>query len=370
VYIDEGAFLTNDMKFYESTYPTIASGKETKVIITSTPNGMRGLFYKLWMESLSGQNSYVNMQVDWTMVPGRDEAWRAETIANTSLEQFRQEQELAFRGSENSLISGSVLERMIVKKPIQSSEDGLKIYDLPIKGNDKELPHEYVMVVDVSRGLGLDYNSFTVIDITTKPHQVVCTYRNNKLATLLYPSYIYNVATTYNKAHVLVELNDIGEQVANTLYHELEYENMLCVVKDKGRQTIGFLSDALPGVRTSKQVKAVGCSNAKNFIEKEQIILNDEGLINEMGTMVPKGGSYAADDGANDDQAMTIILYSWAMVQPYFVDLTDQDARKRLLDSVRTEREEEVMPFGFIESNEFGSFSDQTYSDWNNFNSF
>jgi hypothetical protein len=347
LYIDEAAFIPNDMEFYESTYPTIASGHNSRVIITSTPNGTRGLFYKLWKESEAGVNEYARMMVTWDMVPGRDEEWKNQTIGNTSEEQFRQEHCVVFRGSQNSLLKGSVLEKLVVTDPIKEIDDNVKVYKEP------EEDCAYIVCVDVSRGIGGDYHAMTVINISTHPFEVVCTFRDNKMSPLIFPNLIYNIATEYNDANVLVEINDIGEQVSNILYFDLEYDNLIMTKSENGKQIIGFGANAKTGVRTTQAVKAIGTSNIKTMIEKEKIVLNDHAIIDELGTFVPKGKSFAADGGAHDDMVMTLVLFAWATTQTYFIELTDQDFRQQLLKEQEERAMEEIMPFGFIENDLF-----------------
>lgn len=249
-----------------------------------------------------------------------------------------------FRGSQNSLLSGHVLESMVTKNPIEIHDNGLKIYKEPVAG------HIYMACCDVSRGVGGDYHAMSIVDLDTKPFEVVATFRNNTMSPLLYPDLIYNVATTYNNAYVLVEINDIGEQTANVLYYDLEYENLLNTVQEKNRQVIGFGHNSKLGVRTTVPVKAIGCSNIKTMIEKEKIIVNDMDAIDEFGTFVPKGKSYEADSGAHDDMVMTLVLFAWASTQSYFVELTDKDFRQQLLDANRIQYMEDIMPFGVIEN--------------------
>jgi len=346
LYIDECSFLRDDMAFYESTYPVITSGKNSQVIVSSTPNGARGLFYKLYTESVEGINKYVNHKVTWDMVPGRDQEWKKEQIANTSQEQFDQEFNVLFRGSSNSLISGNVLENLIERSPVEVRDD-LKIYEHPILPDDEQAGHIYAMTVDVSRGLSQDFSAFIVFDVTQLPYKVVATYRNNKISPVLYPTIINSTAQHYNNAMVLVEINDIGEQVASILYNEYEYEELLMTKSDKSRQIIWYGNDCKLGVRTTTAVKSVGCSNIKTLVENEKIELNDKTVIDEFGTFVPKGKSYEADSGANDDFAMCCVLFAWATTQQYFKDMTDINTRVELLKD--KENNEQLTPFGFIE---------------------
>ena len=357
LYIDECAFLRNDMAFYESTYPVITSGKNSQVIVSSTPNGARGLFFKLYTESVGGVNKYVNHKVTWDMVPGRDLAWKQEQIANTSQEQFDQEFCCLFRGSTNSLIAGNVLERLVEKNPIEVRDD-LKIYEHPVLPDDEQAGHIYAMTVDVSRGLSQDYSAFIVFDVTQIPYRVVATYRNNSISPVLYPTIINSTANHYNNAMVLVEINDIGEQVASILFNEYEYEELLMTKTDKNRQIIWYGSDCKLGVRTTTAVKAVGCSNIKTLIENEKIELNDKTVIDEFGTFIPKGKSYEADSGANDDFAMCCVLFAWATTQQYFKDMTDINTRLEILKD--KDNNEQLTPFGFIER-DFDGDEDESF---------
>lgn len=357
LYIDEAAFLKNDIEFYESTYPTISSGKKSRVIITSTPNGARGLFYKLWTESEQNVNLFARMCVPWHMVPGRDAEWKAEQIANTSAEQFNQEHGLIFRGSQNSLISSDVLATLPSFKPILSNDD-IKIFAEPIKG------HNYIITVDTARGVGGDNSAFIVTDITTVPYEVCAVYKNNKISPMIYPQIIRNYADKYNMAWVLVEINDIGEQVASILHYDFEYENVLMSFSDKRIQKIGFINDARPGIRTTTQVKSIGCSNAKTMIEAGKINLKDDDIISEFGTFIPKGNSYQADSGAHDDLAMCIVLFAWLSTQQYFIDITDKNIGVEVRESALDRIMEEMIPFGIIDNGieEFtGNFNENVF---------
>lgn len=341
LYIDEGAFLPNDMEFYESTYPTISSGKESRVIISSTPNGARGLFYKLWTESKEGLNEFVRLEVPWYKVPWRDKAWAAEQVANTSQEQFDQEHGLKFRGSQNSLLAGHVLELLPISKPTKYGD--LFVYDDPVKN------HQYIITVDTSRGVGGDYSAFVVFDVSAVPYQVVARYQNNTISPTIYPQIVRSVAEKYNNAMVLVEINDIGEQVASILYYDFEYENILLCYNDKNTQKIGFNGDARLGVRTTVQVKSIGCSTIKTMIETGRINLRDEEMISQFGNFIPKGKSYEAAPGSHDDLVMCCVLFAWASVQQYFIDLTDKDIKKSIQETAMDKYMDDLVPFGIID---------------------
>ncbi|NDC22672.1 MAG: terminase [Proteobacteria bacterium] len=324
VYLDEFAFVPNGIQetFFSSVYPTISSGETTKVLITSTPNGLN-LFYKLWVDSENERNSYKRIDVHWSDVPGRDEKWKEETIRNTSKEQFRQEFECEFLGSSNTLIAPEVLRRLVFKEPITSNGFFKLFYEPRQMGI-------YIVMVDVSRGLGGDYSAFIVYDISETPYKVVATYRNNNISPLL--------------------INDIGQQVVDILHEELEYENIIYTSKTpKGSVDIsqGFGGNAAKGIRTTKTTKKVGCNNFKALVENDKLELNDIDLISELYRFVSNGQSYSAEDG-NDDLAMCGVLFGWTMTQTFITELTNLDIRKRLVDEKQRMLDDEISPFGII----------------------
>jgi len=314
----------------------------------STPNGKRGVFYKTWVTE---DNGFAKTFATWSDVPGRDSSWKEKTIKATSKEQFAQEHDCIFSGSADSLIASAVMETLVHAAPVTELDTGLKIFH-PVQED-----HVYLISCDVSRGIGGDYHAFSVVDITEKKnYQVACTFRNNVMSPLIYPTLIHNVALKYNSAYVLIEINDIGEQVANILYYDLEYENVLMTVREKTKTVLGFSNDAKPGLRTTTREKSQGCSTLKTLIENDQLELNDENIIDELGNFIPHGKSFAAAEGAHDDLAMTLVLFSWAIIQPYFKDMTNSDARARLLSDRKLSEYQDLLPFGIIE-NDFGEFA-------------
>jgi hypothetical protein len=348
LYLDEFSFVPRNIQddFFTSVYPTIVSGTNTKVVITSTPNGF-DLFYKIWINSVEGRNEYANFSVSWWDVPGRDDEWREKTIANTSEDQFRQEFEAEFLGSANTLISPNVTSVLTFTTPISSHYEGsLTVYKEPEKGG------VYFCIVDTSRGVGMDASAFVVIDVSSVPYEVVACYKNNIIDPLVYPDVIHNVVKNYNEAYTLVEINDNGQQIADILHHDYEYDNIIFTsVKGRAGQVIGggFSSSVQRGVRTTKQVKRIGCSNAKTMIEKDKIKLHDFNLINELSTFIQKGTSYEADIGSHDDLIMCVVLFAWATNQEFFKDLTDTDFRKKLMEDRERLISDDVLPFGFID---------------------
>ena len=348
IFLDEFAYVPQNVaeEFFSSVYPTISSGQETKVFIVSTPHGMN-LYYKLWTDATNQRNSYIPIDVHWSDVPGRDEKWKQETIANTSEEQFRTEFECDFVGSIHTLIAPSKLKTLAYVDPIYKNGEGFKVYAKP------EEKHTYVICVDVSRGQNIDYSAFTVMDITTTPYRLVATFKNNTMSPMVFPNAIHAAAKQYNNAYILIEINDMGGQVAEIIHSELEYENLLSATLRgrKGQVLDGGFGGGVSqfGVRMSEVVKRTGCSILKSLVEGEKIIIQDFDVIKEMFAFVAKKNSYEAEVGYHDDLVMTLVIFGWLSSQPYFKDLSNLDIRKDIYQDKIKQVEEEMTPFGFLD---------------------
>ena len=367
IFLDEFAYVPANVaeQFFSSVYPTISSGKTTKVMIVSTPHGMN-MFYKLWTDAENERNTYVPIEVHWSEIPGRDAAWKEETIKNTSVSQFNTEFECEFLGSIDTLITPQKLRTMAYKNPIQSNA-GLDLYEKPKEG------HTYILTADVSRGTSNDYSAFLVFDVSQMPYRIVAKFRDNELKPLIFPSKIYDVARAFNQAFVLVEVNDIGEQVANTLQFDLEYDNLVMAsMRGRAGQILGggFSGGrAQLGVRTTKAVKKIGCSNLKQMIEDDKLIIEDLDIISELSTFIVKGQSFEADDGCTDDLVACLFIFAWTSDQTYFKELTDMDIRQTMMREQQDALEQDMAPFGFIvnglEDENIGEVIDEYGTRWN-----
>lgn len=335
LFLDEFAFVENAAEFYTSTYPVVSSGTDTKVIITSTANGIGNTYHKIWEGAVQNVNEYKPFRVDWWDVPGRDERWKEETIANTSQLQFDQEFGNTFFGTGDTLIEGNTLLDLRARQPINLLEGGdLKVYEKPVKD------HEYIMTVDVSKGRGQDYSTFTVIDVSQRPFKQVAVYRNNNISPLLYPNIIYKYADLYNEALCVVENNDAGMLVAVGLYQDLEYENMFLESAIK--------SDAI-GVTMTRKVKRIGCSSIKDILENNKLEVVDEETILEISTFVSKGVSFEASDGNHDDLMMNLVMFGYFVSTQSFGDNFDMNIKNLLFEERMAQIEEDLPPFGIID---------------------
>lgn len=346
LFIDEAAHIENWDEFFTSVYPTISSGTESKIILVSTPNGLNH-FHSTWANAVQGKNGYNPILVNWRDVPGRDDKWKEQTLSgmNFDIEKFNQEMECEFLGSSGTLIAGWKLKELVEQIPI-TKKDGMYQYIKPEKGQ------VYLIIADVSRGKGLDYSAFQVIDVTKMPYNQVCAFRNNGVTPIDYADIIYRTAVAYNNAAVLVEINDIGEQVSHSLHYDFGYENIL-FTENAGRAgkqvTAGFSGrTADKGIRTTKLVKSVGCSILKLLIEQNQFVVNDYHTIHELSTFSKKGNSYEAEPGKHDDLVMCLVLFAWLSEQQYFKDYTNINTLMSLRERSEEDMEHDLAPFGFV----------------------
>ena len=346
LFLDEFAFVPNHVAddFFASVYPAITSGKNTKVIIVSTPHGMNH-FYRMWHDAEKSKNDYIPTDVHWSEVPGRDLEWKEQTIKNTSEQQFKIEFECEFLGSIDTLITAAKLKSLVYDDPIKRNA-GLDIYEEP-----KE-DHTYVVTVDVARGVEKDYSAFCVCDTTSFPYRLVAKYRNNTIKPILFPNIIRDVSKAYNQAFILVEVNDIGDQVASIIHMDLEYDNILmCSMRGRAGQVVGqgFSGKKTQlGVKMSKTVKKIGSLNLKALIEDDKLLVSDLDVISELTTFIQKSGSFEAEEGCNDDLAMCLVIFAWLVQQDYFKEMTDNDVRKKIYEDQRDQIEADMAPFGFI----------------------
>jgi len=348
IFLDEFAFVPNNIAeaFFNSTYPTISSGNTTKVIIVSTPNGLN-LFYKMWTMAIEKKSDYIPIEIHWSMVPGRTQEWKEQIIRNTSEEQFRQEFETEFIGSTNTLIHPSKIRSLVFKNPIARDGD-MVIYEMP------QPERTYVLIADVAEGQGLDFSTFSIIDVTEIPYRQIAKYRNNKITPLLFPTVILTAARKFNDAFVLVEINSIGLQVADILHNELAYENLIKIRTAKGKQgqqvTPGYTKQMQFGVKTSTQTKKIGCANLKSLIENDKLIINDEHTIMELTTFSANKQSFAAEEGNNDDLVMTLVNFGWLTAQRYFKESINIDIRRVLQEEQLKIMDQDIVPFGIIDN--------------------
>ena len=364
LYIDEAAIIPNNIAdaFFTSVYPVVSAGQTTKILITSTPLGYNH-FWKFWNDAENGRNGFVPLFIPYWRIPGRNEKWAEEQRRVLGDVKYNQEVLCKFLGSALTLIRADIIEQMSFNNPIYQ-KDGLDLYEMPEKG------HNYVFVVDTAEGVGGDYSSFVIIDITKVPYKLVGKYRDNQIAPMLYPTVIYRNATDFNNAYVLIEVNR-SEQVAHILYHEYEYENIMFVQRDtKGQRVSGGFAGAGKtqlGVTTDKRVKRIGCFNFKSLLEEKKLLVFDADVISEISTFIESKGSWAADEGYHDDLVMPLVLFGWLTTNPYFREITDVNLRKAVYEQRIKQIEEDMLPVGFIDDGQQEEVTVDSGDVWGNY---
>jgi len=363
VFLDEFAHVPNNIAedFFTSIYPTISSGKETKILIASTPLGLNH-YYEFWTDAVNKNNDFIPLFYEWFRMPGRDGAWLKEQERALGSVKFRQEVLCDFLGSSNTLIDGAKLGKLVMKKPI-AEEEGWKVYEHP---KDE---HAYVICVDPARGIGGDASAFWVIDVTTVPYTGVAVYHSHTVAPIIYPNIIYNAAVRYNHAFVLVEINDNGQQIVDMLHHDLEYENVFKIetsTKQGAKVTGGFKKQMRLGLRMTESVKRIGCQNLKLLIEQDKLIINDFTTISEFSTFTQQLQTYKAEEGKHDDLVMCLVMFGWLMTQKYIRDSQpDQNNLRKILEKEQNQMvEDDLVPVGIIDTGLEEKFSVQDGDIW------
>ena len=345
LYVDETAIIPNTVadQFFASVYPTISAGNTTKILLSSTPLGYNH-FWKFWNDAENNRNGFVPLFIPYWEIPGRDEKWANEQHRLLGDVKFNQEVLCKFLGSSLTLINANTISQLSPMPPV-FQKDGFDVFEKP------QADHTYFISADTGKGVGSDYSAFVIVDMTTMPYKVVGKYRDNKISPMLYPSVVYKVAKEYNNAYVLIEVNS-SEQVAHILYHEYEYENMIMVNRSANGQVIsgGFGGGKTQfGVVTDKKVKRVGCSNFKSLVEEKKLHITDADIISEISTFIQVKNSFAADDGYHDDLVMPLVLFSWAVTNPYIKELSNINIRQVMYENQMKAIESEMTPFGFYD---------------------
>ena len=348
LYLDEFAFVEDAETFYTATYPVITSGKDSKVIITSTANGVGNMFHKIYESAVHGNSEYKSFLINWFDVPGRDEEWKQMTIANTSEAQFEQEYGNSFLGTGNTLVNADTLLGMRAIDPDWRKQN-MNVYERPRAG------HNYITCVDVSQGRGIDYSTFSIFDVSCKPFKQVATYRDNMISPMLFPDIINKYCRPYNESLVIIENNAEGSMVATQLHYDIEYPNVFVQGMTKATDI---------GITMSRKIKRVGCSTLKELLEENRLAVIDRATITELMTFVNKGSSFEADRGYHDDMVMNCVLFSWFVTTDYFTNLTDTAVKDLLYAEQQKLIEDDMLPAGVFGEQSADSFVDSEGDRW------
>ena len=331
IYIDECAFIPNFIDAWLAIQPVISSGRKSKILITTTPNGLNH-FYDIWNAAIEGKSGFVPYTAIWTSVKERlytdgddgvfDDgySWSSKMIASSSKEAFLQEHCAEFMGTNGTLIAGWKLSKLSWVDT-DETETNFYQYKAPVEG------HKYIAVLDPAEGRGQDYHAMHIIDITSMPFEQVAVYHSNKTSHLILPDVLLRYLMMYNEAWVYIELNSTGHSVAKSLFSELDYDNVIC----------DSYNDL--GMKQSKRSKAIGCSTLKDLIEKDKLIINNKKTILEFRTFSEKGVSWAAEEGFHDDLVMALVCFAWLTTQMKFAEFCEKDDLRLANEVFARERE-------------------------------
>jgi hypothetical protein len=345
LYLDEFAWIPRNIQdeFMMSVYPTISSGKNSKIAITSTPNGFNE-FYRIFDGAVKGKNGYVHVDSHWSELPGRDEKWRLETIEKLgSVRKFDQEYGCEFQGSATTLIEVDHILKNITQEPIGKNRI-YRVFEKPRIGR------KYVMTLDISRGVINDYHAAQMIDVTEFPYKQVAVLHSNEIQPIILPHYVLQFAKDYNDAYILGEINDNGQSVLDTIRYDFEYDNLLTTTTKNGNVVIGggYGSATRTGLRTTAKTKRVGCMTLKSLVESGKLVLCDEITLEELKNFSEHGSSWAASDG-HDDLVMALVIFAWLTTDQYFIDEFSSNVKDEIRISRSKQIEEDLVPFGFLD---------------------
>ena len=292
LYTDEVAFIRSTVwkEFEDSVFPTVEAIEGSQIILTSTPNGLNH-FYHIIKNAKENRSGYAYVTMDWWEVPGRDEKWKQGVIAANGLVYFNQNFGCEFLGSSTTLIDSFVLRNLPVKEPIKFKKEGIhgiRVYEEVKPGRN------YVFGIDAAKD-GLDYFAFNIIDVTTIPFkQVLSANLQMNYLDLALP--IFNLATEYNEAFVIIENNEgAGQSLADMLWFTYEYENLY---SDPGKKHKGY--------RTTTRTRKLMLTQLKALIESDNLQIFDKESQEEFFHFLEIKGKFQADEGYHDDLVMSL----------------------------------------------------------------
>jgi hypothetical protein len=322
--IDEFAFVPDNIadEFMSSVYPTIISGKTTRIIITSTYNGMNH-FYHLYQDAKHGRNSFYAIEVKWNQTPGRDEAWKVKVIKDVGIRKWMQEFDNKAVGSCSSLIDSDILSAIRESEPIEMKYGGaFLIYEQPIKGET------YILGVDTGKGIGKDYSVIQVIKIGGIDQiKQVAVYANNRLDPHNFAPIVVDISEFYNNAHIMAENNGKeGGILVEAIWWECKCDRLV------------NMSDKDLGIPSNTKSKFVGNMNIRRYMDHNYLEIVDKTTVDELtkySEVKPNVFKVESDKG-HDDHVTSLL---WAL---YFIEVLDKldivfDVNKKVIKNEKSE---------------------------------
>lgn len=338
--IDEASFVPDYIwdEFYNSVLPTISSGKTSKIIMVSTPKGMNH-FYNIYSDAVNDKNNFFPVKIPWYERPDRDQKWKEDTIKDCGTIRFAQEYNCQFLGSSNTLVEGDMLERIQTIHPITHKWNGaMLVYEEP-------QPNAfYVLGVDSAKGGGNDYSVVQVLKITgERDVDQVAVYRNNRIAPEEFAQTCIGISDYYNDAYMMVENNDVGDLVANSIWYDFECDRILnCDAKGLG-------------IRSTKKTKLAGNLLLKKYVENGYLQINDNRTLYELSRYeeVSPNVFHAAGQNENDD-CVTSLIWALYYLTTEFYDKDANNVVKKDIDNKFKIDEERPLFFSNNEDEDWG----------------
>jgi hypothetical protein len=339
LYMDEFAHINANFieAFFRSTYPTVSSSKVSRIIVTSTPNGMNK-FYELYQGALNGENSFNPIRVDWWQVPGRDEAWKQREIGNLGSEElFNQEYGNQFLSSSSLLLGSNELRKIrrneteYFWKEIECLHDsGISYENLlwhPKFDLEKcDLPgKKFVLSIDLSGGGSGDFTVINIFKVTPLPMEVmdrieefedeadffglvqVGVFRDNEIKLEEFTKILQLMCTelfTVDRVKVALEMNFKGELLYDKLMQRDDFFDEMFLFT-KHTESARVLK---PGIKYNEKNKMKYCEMLRSLIKADRILINEKKwTVPELFTFgLNNRGTYSSQSG-HDDVAMTLV---------------------------------------------------------------
>jgi hypothetical protein len=310
--LDELAFIDNHLveNFWKSVYPIISSSKKSKIFIASTPNGTENLFFQLYDNAIRGKNNWNPERVDWWEVPGRDDAWKEDTIRSLgSTEAFAQEFGNEFIQTGETVLNEDLLQKIKVdiKQPKYVYDEGS--YLLWTEPEDGRI---YVVGVDIGEGVGEAASVIQILDITELSNITqVAVYHNNKINPFNFTTKLLEILGHWGNPYAMIERNNCGAQVVDNLRNVHNYENIVNYAPESKTKT----NYNRPGVIAHTNTKYRGVTNMRYWLnERLAVVIQDDHTFEELKTFVrnPNGTwSGKRGSGVHDDRIMSLI---WSLI--------------------------------------------------------
>lgn len=333
--IDEAAFIRNFDDLWAGLYPTLSTGG--RAIIISTPNGVGGQYYKLWVNAEAGLNEFNPISLPWYVHPEHDEAWFDNECRQLTKRKVAQELLCDFVASGDTFLQPDVISALKDETSPPIEKAGVDRCIWVWKHPRPE--HSYIISADVARGDANDYSAFHIIDEVTS--EVVVEYAG-KLPPELFADLLYEWAKKYNEAYAVVENNTFGYTV-NVRFREAGYKKIH--YNKKPRNYVSQDSSELPGFSTQKDTRILILTKLEEVLRNKTVKIYSERFLQQINAFVWKGHKPMASKESNDDLVLSLAMGTWLLSDTGVKDKDDASMTLALLKSMTIEkRETSILP--------------------------